>query len=154
MAFSAALATTIIIHPFPTFQLATLPTLSYSSESSRKRIRPDLLLLLLLSFFANISRAVPIAKPKLRGKAKKRVGGAGEGRVAGEKEGKGKKEKEKREKERKEERKRERKGKKRKKGERGEREGRESRERAGRGQKDSSEIKNGQAAGRGRVAIL
>lgn len=96
----------------------------------------------------------PIAKPKLRGKAKKRVGGAGEGRVAGEKEGKGKKEKEKREKERKEERKRERKGKKRKKGERGEREGRESRERAGRGQKDSSEIKNGQAAGRGRVAIL
>lgn len=65
-----------------------------------------------------------------------------------------KKEKEKREKERKEERKRERKGKKRKKGERGEREGRESRERAGRGQKDSSEIKNGQAAGRGRVAIL
>lgn len=65
-----------------------------------------------------------------------------------------KEEKEKREKERKEERKRERKGKKRKKGERGEREGRESRERAGRGQKDSSEIKNGQAAGRGRVAIL
>lgn len=60
----------------------------------------------------------------------------GEGRrVAGEKEGKEKK----REKE-----------KKRKKGEQGGGKG----EKAGRGQKDSSEIKNGQAVGRVRVAIL
>lgn len=121
------LATTIIIHP--PIHFGTLATLSYSSESSRKRIRPSLLLLLC---FANISRAVPIARAKRRGKAKKRVGG---GKKGGRREGrKGKKKRERKEK--------------RKRG------GGGKGEKAGRGQKDSSEIKNGQAVGRVRVAIL